>query len=558
MHIQLLWEGEAKSLDLFHMEIIQEEGCFAKAKLVVDALSPLPKLGTRGTLKEGDEILFVGVLEGAPFKVEGNFAEVLLIARPADFGDKVKALQEKVRMHPYWDPLYIHPDKVDDFEERQDVKQTSFFCDPRTGELSESGWFDGKHRLNLQGDFFEDSLRVKNLGRPLKSCTVHVHVYWIQKREGIANLSPSIRRAFPLQKVHSYTKNAFGSRWPQTGQRLGKSGIWILKSDLKEMKPPEPRFPKYSAQFQLEDEKGVKKSYRLKRFWFKPKLWVGWQAFQKRKETLKLTYTPYPDGEGDHKHIEFTLQNINPEPKALPWHAESMYAEGDKAYHKGCIYVCQKAHTSSLEFEDLFWTLKRRLHTPLEDSARASFFLTERGYLAAEHAIERAHYEIMRSSRHFEITFEGPWEKLKPITTDYSLTLKDPRLPNGEVTGKVVRYSLIAKGETGERYGVVTLHINPLEKTQPKDKAKSMVETPTGIQYLRYDEQMPPPATDGPLLKGIKLINGPLEQEALMASQTSKASLQKELGKTKTQLRFYFKDQRTKDCIEHEIVCSLA
>jgi len=376
MHITLNWETNApQNLSLFDLKISQREGCFAKARLVIDALASLPEIGTHGTLKMGsDEILLRGKLAGPPIKVEGHFSEIELLAKPDDFSQKIEVFQKNNRDHPYWDILYIHPDKINNFDERQDVNTTSIYCDRWTGELSYSNWNHGKQAFNIKENFFKESLQIKKVGNPLKACTVRVHAHWIQKQGGIENISPAIRRAFPRNKVHSFSKNALLDKWPDSGQRLGKSGVWIVKSTLEPVNLPASLYPRYSPQLSLEDDEGHIKPFRVKKHWFKPKLWIGWQAEQKRRETFIFTLQNGQNQEdGEHKYLEYTLQNINPDPNAYPWKPETYYKERAKVLVDRSIYRCKSAHTSSLTFCKDNWTFKKNFHTPLDDPARASF-----------------------------------------------------------------------------------------------------------------------------------------------------------------------------------------
>lgn len=579
MKLTLTWTTSSKTLPLFDVEISQEEGSFARAKLLIEALAPLPTRGTEGTLKTEEEgTLFKGVLESIPHKLVGHFAEIELIAKPRDFVKQLDNIQKELKVHPFWDPLYVPPEKVNQNEDRQDVKQISLYCDRRTGHLTQSDWFKGRQLFDIKGNFFEDSLQIKTIGKPLKSCSVNVKTSWIQKQSGIANLSPAIRRAFPHHKVNTYTNNALTDKWPETGKRIGRSGVWILKSKLRSVNPPSSLYPKFSPQLLLEDTKGIIKNHKVKRHWFKPTLWVCWQAPQKRREKIRFTlnHESYP-GDGDHTHLTFTLQNINPDPKAYPWQPAVFYEKGDKICYGSSLYRCHTAHTSSLTFDEKNWTYKKNFHTPLGNPARASFFLTERGYQAFEHALECAHSELKKSIRTLEISFEASWDTLKSITTDSSVELEDPRLPTGKVKGKVVKYALIVKGETGERYGRVTLLCPqdrvPLQRNAPPSKPLYVLDsyceetyhvqqnhlrqTPTGIHYFRYDEQGPPALRYVSPLHGLELINGPLEQEADMRTHKTSSSLKKAMARKSTRLRFHFNDLRTKDCIEHDIQCDV-
>jgi hypothetical protein len=355
------------------------------------------------------------------------------------------------------------------------------------------------------------------------------------------------------------------------------------EKSLKRNHTPSPFYHTHSPAISLKSEEKESTPYRLKRHWFKPTLWVRWQYQQKRQETLILTLQHafqaiYP-GEPEHKTLDFTLQNINPDPGINVWQPKVFYKEGIKIAYKNGIYLCKTTHKSNISFEKAKWTLEKTFHMPLGDPTRSSFFLTDRGYLAAEHAMERAKAVLAKSARSLEVVFEAPWEVLKDITTDTSVTLSDPRLPGGEVRGKVVKYSLQAKGETGERWGCVTLLCTAGVPLPIKEYAvpqstyaqeycgesyqihnQSIRKTPTGLTYFRYDEKMPPEIDNGPLLKKVELINGPDVQEKEMLKQNHELmeTLKKSLSQKATHLRLHFKDLRTKDKIHHTITVTMA
>jgi len=495
----------------------------------------------------------------------------------------MEKLQRETRIPPYWDALWVKDSAS--LDEIQDTHPSSVYCDRRTGELKRSDWFKGQETLNIQNNFYQDSLHFRLVKSPLKACTVNVHAHWVQQEEGVTNLSSSIRLAFPHFHVNTYTKDAFSKRWPEPGQRLGRSGLWVVKSELKETDPPSLFYPRYSPVIPLGKE-GEFRPHRIKRYWFKPTLWVGWQYQQKRKETLSLTLhhafqSLYP-GEGEHKVVEYTLQNINPDPNAYPWRPECFYRDGTKVFYKNALYRCNTTHTAGVSFEGERekWDFRNTFHTPLGNPARASFFLTDRGYLAAEHAMERAKAILAKSARAIEISFEAHWDVVKDITTDTSVILADSRLPDGEVRGKVVSYALIAKGETGERSGRVTLlcsvGLGVMETNSQKgmgivvDEAycaedyqvceKALCQTSSGLSYFRYDDQGPPEKERSSLLRMIEVMNGPdvQEEEILSHRNRDAEDLRKALLHKSSRLRFHFKDLRTRERVEHTISVTMA
>lgn len=256
MNIYLKWTAsrwlDKYPLALFDLEISQEENYFAKARLVIDALASLPPTETEGViLQENNEILFKGLLVGSLVKIDGAFGEIELIAKPADFLDKISVLQKISRVPPHWDGLWVRPEKHNNFQESQDVRTASLFCDPRTGELSMSDWFEGRKTIELHQKFFPTSLNIKLIKQPLQSCTVNVHAHWIQRNWGISNLGPQLGKAFPHHKVNTYTEKAILEKWPEPRKRLGRSGLWILKSELKATVPNSPLYPAYSPPLTL-------------------------------------------------------------------------------------------------------------------------------------------------------------------------------------------------------------------------------------------------------------------------------------------------------------------
>jgi hypothetical protein len=582
MNIYLIWNQKIninkESISIFDLEISQEEGKFSKARLVVASDMLLPPTDTEALIQgENQEIFFKGVLVGAPLKSKGYFSEIELIARPSDFSEKLKLLQKESRVSPYWDELWVKAENRKDDQVIQGVRTASLYCDRRTGDLIWSDWFEGRNIVDLSQHVFQESLLVKRVRNPLKSCTVNVSAQWVQSEEGISNLAPAIRRVFPRHKMSTYTQKSLSGKWPESGKRLGRSGLWVVRSELKPMFPASRLYPRYSSPLLLGEEgEGDKpKSYRLERHWFKPTLWVGWRYQQKRKETLFLTlphaFQSIMPGEGEHKILEFTLQNINPDLHVYVWRPETFYRKGAKVCYRQGIYRCKEAHQSDLSFSENLWTFKKMFHTPLGNPARASFFVTERGYEAAEHAMERAKVELAKSARSLEVSFEAPWEVLKDITTDTTVSLSAPSLPGGQVKGKVVKYALIAKGETGERFGQVTLlcalGVAQIEQINKKVKPTYVFEgyceesyqvhkngrkqTKTGLIYTRYDHKVPLEAHRmHPLLRAIELKNGPDEQESEIFSHSTSSGLKKALSQKSTKLKLFFNDLRTQDRVD--------
>lgn len=571
--------NEKTKIDVFDLTISQEEDHFATATLIISAKETLPPCGTEGMI-EGDRPYFKGIMGGMPAKIEGECAEICLIARPSDLRPYLEALRKESSLHPYWNPLWVKDPQ--NLEEIQDVHPSSLYWDRRHEGLIRSDWFEGRSLLDVGENFFSDSLSIRLKKPPFTACKVQVRARWIQKEEGVENLGFAIKNIFPTGQVSTYTKEALTKKWPQEGHQLGRTGLWILKSKLEEITPTSPLYPLYSPAVRFKETQGTLKSYRAKRHWFKPTLWVRWRRHQKRSETLSFTLAHnvqdlFPQ-KGDVATYDVTLQNINPPPKDYLWSPRAFYKRGTKVCYENARYTCRETHRSGLHFEEDKWAFYKPFHTPLGHSARASFFLTSQGHKAAEHAMERAKAMLAKSARAVEVSFEAPWETIQDITTDTTVLLKDPRLPQGKARGKVVSYHLIARGDTGERFGRVTLVCGIGSRRPPSrpssplrgpcyveggygDEDSSVQKTPSGVSYFSYDDQLPPVLSQGGnLLKKLTLTHGPDDQEkALRGCQGyAKSHALQLLNSLSTRLCLYFKDLRTKETLEHTISVTMA
>lgn len=592
MDIYLKWKqpnGFVQSnLAIFYLVISEKENHFPSAKLTIDAIAKLPPTGTIGALdKEDGTRLFQGQLMGVPIKVDTYFSEIELIAIPNNFQQKNARLQIKSRKAPFWNALWVKSENHNDFQYNHSIKTASLYCDRVSGKLSWSDWFNYSKMIEIGHNYFLNSLKVRFIRTPFKSCTVNVKAHWIQSDWGVENLSSSLRRAFPQHLVNTYTPKSLSKKWPEAGKRIGRSGIWVLKSKFKPMNPLGKMFKRTSPPLKVNEKGKGERLFHALQSWYNPSLWIGWKYKQKRSETLSVTLdhnvemiTPQPM---KTKTLEFTLQNINPSPNSYPWQPNSYYPNGSEILFDQAIYTCQRGHTSGLSFEaeQSHWLFKKNFLTPLGDPARESFFLTHEGYKAAEHAMERAKYELAKSARYLEVSFESTWSLLEPLTTDMAAQIESPCFPESRVKGKVIKCVLIAEGESGKRWGQAAIVATPPRENFEQARLpirptyveegycnvtcqafeNQLCTTPSGLCYYRYDDQTPPKSfKHHAILRGIEVQNGAQDQEDKLLNQTFKnrRDIEKELAKNATRLRFYFSDIRTKERLEHSITVRMA
>ncbi len=169
-----------------------------------------------------------------------------------------------------------------------------------------------------------------------------------------------------------------------------------------------------------------------------------------------------------------------------------------------------------------------------------------------------AKYTLAQSARAYQVSFEGTWEDTKDLNLDHTVTLKDPRLPEGGVTGKVIHLVLIAEGSSGEKRGRVTLACSVGRTPQPLLPSENGIDMGAGIALLPYDDQLP---KDGLLESPINLIryveikNGPADQERYMKgfAGLGEKALLKSVDDIPTRVYVEFIDLKTRGVLYHTI-----
>jgi hypothetical protein len=541
---------------LFSLHLQQQEGKAATARVLVkNELQQLEAFQKKRyaivsiRLDDGSvHCLFKGKLTLFATEDASACVWLTLTAEAADLTIQLEKQVSHLEQTPFWDPLFVDPDAPKDPQEWMKVQPIVFVVDRITGNASTSSLFQGRQRVDLGNQFFHDSLSIKPHGTLSTSLEMTLEAQWVQRVRGYLNLGKKIANLFPEKIINTFTGKKFEKAWPKPGRTLGKSGYWVAVSHLEEIFPPQTgrinlypnkskRFRTYQAQRQIRTQISTQvepqrtgqrtESHFLKRFWFKARLILGWDYQQKRVEKLTFTLTQRLHPFFQHmasatpQTVRMRLQEISPAVSFPFWKPSHGYEKDELIQHDGWTYQRtlsgRSLHTFDEDLTQGRWEVKKPLPTALGFPGRASFFLTDRGYQAFEHALERAKTYLAYQARCLEISFSGTWKQLHFLTLDHTVFLEDPRLPGGKLQGKVVTYHMVAEGETGTQYIEVTLAVNagagetaePVEALEkaPKDvlayspgysesgysvaSPQQLQRSPTGVVYERYDQQTP-------------------------------------------------------------------
>lgn len=94
---------------------------------------------------------------------------------------------------------------------------------------------------------------------------------------------------------------------------------------------------------------------------------------------------------------------------------------------------------------------------PIGNPGRSAFFPTDRGQLAMQYPMLVARAHLMQSARAAKISFDCTFERAMGLSCRKNALLHDPRLPGGQVVGKITEYHLIVDGDNGQLEGKVQI-----------------------------------------------------------------------------------------------------
>lgn len=595
MKINFAWSSGTESFDsnvhcredekIFHLEIRQKEGGFAFARVQIQnpGYGLLWRPERRYCMISFDkELAFRGRLIGMPSQFKGELIVMDFIAISDDAEEQRKRLCEAIFEHGPWDKLFYANAETKLSELLQAQTTLPYWC-RRSGKLSLSDIFVGKHHLSLGGDFFRDSLDVTITQDPLTAVHVEMKAEWLQQGRGTCELGHHIKKACRGDYLSTLTGTSLERSWWSRDQRIGRTGYKVLESQLTKISLVDRKtYKKTSSEFWHFEEKP--KKVKFPRSWYDLQLKVGWLYRQKRREmgrfTLQQNLQDISGAYKKEKTLTFHLASIVG--RSQQWQPDHRYTKGFQVFYEGDVYRCLRMHIAGSAFSASKWQkLENYAHVDGQ-SLRPSFFLTDRGQQAIEHALEIAKSHLAASARCIVIRFMGDLKKLKGISTDHTVTLQDPRIPGGRVIGKVAGYRFIVDGETGEKIAQVSLSVSvgtgelitkplgPLERYANDDVfEENMVAsqdiyktTKSQIHYVIDGQQSPQSGmlqlsglTDRDMLQEVKIIfdADTQDSELLKEQYPNSMDMRQVLRAMPTDIQVKLRDLKTYDCLEHQV-----
>jgi hypothetical protein len=215
--------------NVFSFEVSQKEGDFAVLKVDIKN----PRIGLLSTsrkvwawLSVDGTPLFFGRLIGIPDSINQEIVSLVLTARPIDFVTRKNAKAEELRVAPYWDPIFVAPEELDNADMVLEARSALWSVDRITHEVDISDIIVGEDGIEEfdEGEVPYASVQTKIGSPPLNNITVDATVHWTQKAEG------EFRFGF---SAVTYGGQGLMQSWPKPGTSLG-GGWTVLSSSIQD------------------------------------------------------------------------------------------------------------------------------------------------------------------------------------------------------------------------------------------------------------------------------------------------------------------------------------
>ena len=453
--------------EIFAWTITHEEGDFPALQL--DLRNPKVGLLAAGRnqwawlswKRPADDViepLFHGRLVGLPENLQDEVVRLLLVARPSEYIAKKAALAANLKLAThYWDPAFI-AEGEDDPDTAWEARPEAVHIDRLSLAVSSSNMIigeDGTLTITSAGHVY-DEMDVALGDTPLRRVNVKLTVTWVQEGEGVTDLTQAMWDAFkaagnpyyyPL--ISSFTGDGISSSWPEPESAIGAG--WTMDATatigaaewslvwLKEI-----TYLKVAlASETIVDQPG--------KFIYAPGLvWLPAVTHEQDVATGWDTYTtvfpllPYA--------INFTVKWTASRPRT---EILTFTLEGDVQP------LLVDAGDDEEDVLELSATVDEPLDPggamPIVDRRRNSYFNTDRGAQSIAFALMLARARILARARAVNVTVTTKLATATGLSLRWNATVLDDRLPDGQASGKVIKYVLSALGDDGDLRAEITI-----------------------------------------------------------------------------------------------------
>lgn len=421
--------------------IAQKEGDWAIFTMVIKnplegLLSPARKrhLWVSWHGPSGVVPLLFGRVVGVPADINKMRTVITVRARPDNYETLKAALADTLRVEPYWDPVWISPDLLEDSDFVLQARTQRYHCDRVTHALTVSDLLvgeDGTLEFDATDGVVADSVNITYAGAGKSRAHVRAEINYTQRALGTLDISKELVAAFGAVgtthpgMVSSYSWEHLYDSWPLPGDDIGGGWKWfdsnielgnnrfISDADIAVNTIEvwaQSYFGAIGEEFgfgfpQIEEQVGIDISLGV----MKPTMIAQFSAERSRVEIVEFDVVadiqPVLTEAGDDAPIDISLSSNDVGEPIDP---------GDES--------------------------------PIGDPRRITYMKTDRGVRSMNYLMARARAELIDNARIVHITFVVPFYHILDISLRKSAIIYDDRLPGGQATGKIISYA--ASGDT--------------------------------------------------------------------------------------------------------------
>jgi hypothetical protein len=532
---------------IFGAKLSHQEGDIPTLTLViknprVGLLNPGRKQWAWASWKKNDNTvvpILHGRLVGVPADLEAEFITIVLVARPADFEQQKIELAETLKVPPYYDPVFLNEDKLDDPEIVLEARPQLWHVG-RTDKVVSVSHINDAEDGNItldDSEFFYDGLAIKIGSDPVRKVNVSATVKWNQNWRATINLTSNLIRAFnevsgygstssifAQPNISSYTGQGLEAAWPLPGDTIG--GGWSVKVSRLTLLSGDsitPTFEEFKTIPSEEINGGEGLGIRFYLWVFGVDLQVEYVA--SRSFTEVLTFSLDAD-------IQQILVDAEPKVETINLASTNVSLEIDEPEATGGGTM------------------------PIVDLRRRSYFNTDRGRRTLKWLMMLTRTKVMFSARCVQVSFRVPFETALNFSCRKKIILQDDRLPGGEVIGKIVGYVLSMTDGALQASATIACSVgnggsasyDPGNNDHHDDYSDDYQFTSgavldPGTGDISYDEYDIEPQDDGldffstdprDFLLGLDVLGGPVEQIAALRERETEITVINTDGDTAT------------------------
>lgn len=496
--------------DIFSLQIQGQEGQAATASIVIrnpriGLLNSGRKIWAWISWQDDAEVihpLMFARLVGIPENVFAELVTLTFVSRPLDIAAQRRVLAATMAILPWYDRVFINEDLrlsadgstgdvdavLEAYSKRWCISRGEDGL-PLTVSASDICVGEDGTEAFTADEVPYNSLSLTVTGPPLTSISVKAGVSWKFTGQG-----PTIDLG--SWAFRSYTGSSFVTSWPKAGAKLG--GGWVVQSsscsdafraDLANVNNVHYSWYNKKKEHEIGDQMSINVS-RNDVIVHGP----FFSAILKEKNQPGVIWAPQPNNvtyyltneQGQNYYYTQTYDSgdiIN-----IPAHLEATWIVAPQSYVNASMSITidseqprgEKINFTMVPDIQALLTLPGDYDTgqgatpadeeildlsgadvglpidgvsPLSDTKSSSYWTSERGLQSVEYTLLRARARLLAAQRVIKASWTVPFARAIDLTCRKSASLTDSRIPGGQLTGKIIGYTISAAGGSSDQGG---------------------------------------------------------------------------------------------------------